>query len=708
MSRATTSDFSHLLSTARIAGLELSNRVFLPAMDMNLCVEGEISDGEIAHYQARAAGGTAMVITGTGAVAWPVGATSRHQPAFSDDKYIPGIRRLADAVHGAGGKLCMQLCHHGKTASVDTADGRPQLVPSLLEGNLDMSALRDSPMHELMSLATATQGKKATYKVADEDDLAWVIDQFAQAARRVQAAGVDAIEIHAAHGYLLSTFLSRGYNKRTDRWGGSLENRVRLTCEVVRAIKKVVGPDYPVIVRVNGHEYGLVDGLTMTETARAAAMIEEAGADAIHVSANAHNPFADFTEGPLPSTVAQYRQMARTVKQHVTIPVIAVGRVLPEVAEEMIANGECDFVSMGRQLLADPELVKKIRAGRRQSVRPCINCYVCVEQNFFDGTPKCAVNPALGHESLAVLPPLGAVRRVTIIGAGPAGLESARVLAERGAAVTVFDKSDRLGGTVWFSQLTTPPNAQLVDWLSHEVQRLGVTIRLGETATVATIAATKPDAIIVATGAKRSRPDVPGADLPHVLTGDILRGLITGEEGTDTSSLGPVARRVVQTGRVLRILNKAERIRKLSKRWMPVGKRVVVVGGGLVGLELSEFLAERRRSVTVLESGSQMGLPMAMPRRWTAVNRATHHGVTLIRDATVTSINTVSVRYRLGDKEFEARADTVVLAADVTPDSQLADELAGLGIPVHVVGDAQTVGYIEGAIHTAQEVAREL
>ncbi|MFM8862611.1 MAG: NAD(P)-binding protein, partial [Acidimicrobiia bacterium] len=451
----TTTDFSHLLAPGRIAGLDLSNRVFLPAMDMNLCDEGEISDGEIAHYRARAAGGTAMVITGTGAVAWPVGATSRHQPAFSDDKYIPGLRRLADAVHAAGGKLCMQLCHHGKTASVDTAEGRPQLVPSLLEGSLDMSALRDNTMDELMALATATQGKKATYEVADEDDLAWVVDQFAQAARRVKAAGVDAIEIHAAHGYLLSTFLSRGYNRRTDRWGGSLENRARLTCEVVRAVKAEVGLDYPVLVRVNGHEFGLVDGLTAGETARAAALIEEAGADAIHVSGNAHNPFADFTEGPLPSQVAQYREMARTVKQHVTIPVVAVGRVLPEVADEMLAAGDCDFVSMGRQLLADPELVNKIRAGRHRSVRPCINCYVCVEQNFFDGTPKCAVNPALGHETRAVLPPLGSVRRVTIVGAGPAGLEAARVLAERGAAVTVIDKADRLGGTVWFSQLTT-------------------------------------------------------------------------------------------------------------------------------------------------------------------------------------------------------------------------------------------------------------
>lgn len=708
MPATTKSEFSHLLSSGRIAGLELSNRVLLPAMDMNLCVEGEISDGEISHYRARAAGGTAMVITGTGAVAWPIGATSRHQPAFSDDTYIPGLRRLAEAVHEAGGKLCMQLCHHGKTASVDTADGRPQLVPSLLEGSVDMSALRDNPMEELMALATATQGKKATYKVADEDDLAWVIDQFAQAARRVQAAGVDAIEIHAAHGYLLSTFLSRGYNRRTDRWGGSLENRARLTCEVVRAVKKVVGSQYPVLVRVNGHEYGLVNGLTATETARAAALIEEAGADAIHVSANAHNPFSDFTEGPLPAAVAQYREIAHTVKQHVTIPVVAVGRMLPEVAEEMIANGECDFVSMGRQLLADPNLVNKIRSGDRPSVRPCINCYVCVEQNFFDGTPKCAVNPALGNETLAVLRPADRVRRVTIIGAGPAGLEAARVLAERGVVVTIIDKSDRLGGTVWFSQLTTPANALLIDWFTYEMQRLGVTIRLGEVATPDVIATTKPDAVIVATGARRGRPDVPGADLAHVLTGDILRGLITGEAGTDTSSLSPMARRIVHLGRAARLLNNADRIRSLSKRWMPVGKRVVVIGGGLVGLELAEFLAERGRSVTVLEAGAQMGLPMAMPRRWTAVKRATSHGVTLIREATVSSINNASVRYKAGEREFEVRADTVVLAADVTPDRELADELGILGVPVHVVGDAQVVGYIEGAIHTAQEIAREL
>ena len=700
--------FNALLAPGRIAGLDLSNRVFLPAMDMNLCVEGEISDGEIAHYTARAAGGTAMVITGTGAVAWPMGATSRHQPAFSDDKFIPGIKRLADSIHAVGGKLCMQLCHHGKTASVDTADGRPQLVPSLLEGSPDLSALRDNPMSELMALATATQGKKATYKVADEDDLAWVIDQFAQAARRVKDAGVDAIEIHAAHGYLLSTFLSRGYNKRDDRWGGSLENRARLTCEVVKAIKKVVGVDYPVLVRVNGFEFGLTDGLTAEETARASAMIEEAGADAIHVSANAHNPFADFTQGPLPSGVAQYREYTKTVKQHVTIPVVAVGRMLPEIANEMLALGECDFVSMGRQLLADPELVNKIKDGARQSVRPCINCYVCVEQNFFDGNPKCAVNPALCNESVAVLAPMVKAKHVVVIGAGPGGMEAARVAALRGAKVTLIEKGSRLGGTMWFSQLTTPANQLLVDWFTHEIERLNVDVLLSTEATRDVIAALNADEVIVATGARRGLPDVPGAELPHVLTGDALRAVITGEKDSGNRSLSTFGKVIVATGRTIGLLNSVDRIRSLSKSWMPVGKRVVVIGGGLVGLELAEFLAERGRQVTVLEEGPHMGLPMAMPRRWTAVIKATKHGVVLVRDASVVSIDKVTVRYRSGEDEFEARGDTVVVASQVEPDSKLADELMGLGIRIQVVGDALNVGYIEGAMHTAHEVAREL
>ncbi len=704
-----TRSFAAMLAPGRIGTLHLPNRVVMPAMDMNLSEDGVIEQAEIDHYVARAAGGTGLVITGAGAIAYPVGAASWHQPGWSDDRYLPGMRALADAVHAVGGLICAQLAHHGKTAGVDVAEERQLLVPSVPIPKMDMAALQDLTMDELMRLATTTKGKAQVYREADEDDLAWAIATFAEAAARCKDAGFDAVEVHAGHGYLLSTFLSAGYNKRTDRWGATIENRARLTCEVTRAIREAVGRDYPVIVRINGHEYGPVGGVDAPQAAALAALIEAAGADAIHVSANAHNPFADFTEGPLPAGVGQYREFARTVKAAVKVPVIAVGRLLPEIAQEMLASGDCDFVSMGRQLLADPELVGKLRSGRRESVRPCINCYVCVEQNFFDATPRCAVNPALGNEALADLPAASARRHVVVVGGGPGGMEAARICAARGHRVTLLERGSHLGGTAWFSQLTTPANGQLVSWHVHELQRLGVDVRLGAAATPDTVRALGPDTVVVATGASRTRPDVPGADRAHVRTGDEMRALIAGDSAQrGKGGPGLLVRAAMTAGRALKLTEDTDRIRSLSKRWMPVGKHVVVVGGGLVGLELAEFLAERGRSVTVLEEGTALGLPMAMPRRWTAVRSAAAHGVMLHRQATIVEIRADDVVYRVGDQEHTAAADEVIVASHVAPDESFAQALRAAGLDVHVVGDAAQVGYIEGAMHSADAVARSL
>ena len=707
-------DYPTLLSAASIGALKLPNRVILPAMDMNHCDEGHITDTEVEHYSARAAGGCALVITGASAVSWPVGATSRKQPGLSDDKFIPGLRALADGVHAAGGHVCVQLCHHGKTASIDTADGRPQLVPNPPPDRMDLSALVDNPIDELIRLASATQGRTATYKTATADDLAWVASQFAEAAARVQFAGCDAVEIHGAHGYLISTFLSAAYNLRADKYGGTLENRGRLLVEVIHAVRDRVGPGFPIIVRLNGCEYGIERGITPEETAATAQLAEAAGADAIHVSANAVNPFRDFTLGPLPAAVGQYRTMAATVKRAVRIPVIAVGRLLPEVAEEMLAAGECDFVSMGRQQLADAELVNKLAAGKRSSVRPCINCYVCVEQNFFDAPPRCAVNPALGNERAAGAQLLATSKRrhVVVVGSGPGGLETARIAAQRGHRVTLLERSDRLGGTMWFSQLTTPANEMLVDWLTNEVRSASVDIKLGHAATVDSVVALAPDVVVVATGAKRDRIDVRGGELDHVRSGDEMRSLITGDGSPDSSGAkrSLLDRAALAVGRTLRITKSAETMRSLSRRWMPIGKRVVIVGGGLVGLELAEFLAERDRVVTVLEAGAHFGLPMAMPRRWTAVVKATNHGVTLVRHAQVTEITPSVVRYHLsnndgGAEAVEVAATDVIIASEVRSDTTFADQLSSAGLTVHVVGDAAKVGYIEGAMHSAHAIA---
>jgi 2,4-dienoyl-CoA reductase-like NADH-dependent reductase (Old Yellow Enzyme family) len=230
----------------------LGNRIVMPAMDMNLCDDGAITDGEIAHYRTRAAGGTAMVITGSGAVAFPVGAASRRQPGLSDDRFVPGLRRLSATVHEAGALLCVQLTHHGATARVDIAEGRPLFVPSTPNGRRDLSSLQDNTPEEIQRLIATTGGREPSYQEADEDDIAWLIFQFAESTRRVRAAGGDAVEVHAAHGYVLSTFLSRADNRRADRWGGSLENRARLTVEVLRAVRTAAGSDMAVLVRLPG------------------------------------------------------------------------------------------------------------------------------------------------------------------------------------------------------------------------------------------------------------------------------------------------------------------------------------------------------------------------------------------------------------------------------------------------------------------------
>ncbi|MCK8670740.1 NAD(P)/FAD-dependent oxidoreductase [Rhodococcus sp. HM1] len=698
--------YPHLLSPGTIGPLTLANRVVLPAMDMNLCVDGEIEQGDIDHFAARAAGGTGLIITGCCAVAYPIGCASTKEPGLSEDRFIPGLKALADAVHVSGSKLCVQMTHHGKVARIDTVQDRPLLVPSTPQAGPDMSALADNTGEELQKMASVVQGKQATFHEADADDIPWLIKCFAEAAARVKAAGGDAVEIHCAHGYVLGAFLSRADNRRTDEYGGSLENRARLACEVIRAVKDEVGDSLAVIVRVAGREYGEAGALTTAEAVQASVLFEKAGADAIHVTGWARNPFSNFTDGPLPNTVGAYTDLAAEVKRAVSIPVIAVGRMLPEVGEQTIADGKADFVAMGRQLLADPDLVGKLKAGTPEQVRPCINCYVCVQENFWDGTPVCAVNPALGNETLVPFVRTAAAKRVVVVGAGPAGLEVARIATERGHHVTVLDKTDRLGGTLWFSTLTTPDNERLLNWLTAEVRRLGIDVRLKTEATAASIQALNPDVVVIATGAVRERPGVPGGDLPHVHTGDTLRALMTGSG--DVSGQPWFLRTAGKLGALSGITKRPGAVRSVTRKFLPVGRNVVVIGGSLVGLELAEFLAERGRQVTLLEEGQQLGVPMAMPRRWTAVRHAGEVGVTVHRHATVQRITPDAVEFQVGTETLTAPADLVVMASGVSAAAPLADDLAGSGTDVRVVGDAGDVGYIEGAIRSAWKVATAL
>jgi 2,4-dienoyl-CoA reductase-like NADH-dependent reductase (Old Yellow Enzyme family)/thioredoxin reductase len=697
----------NLLSPGRIGPMETRNRVVMPAMDQNTCDEGAVTDLTLAHYEARARGQVGLLILETSAVAWPEGATSRHQPALSDDRFVPGLARLAEAVHAHGARMIVQACHHGKTAGVDAQDGRPQLVPSvpLPPEDHDISAITTD---ELMKMAALTGGRRPTQREATADDIAGVVDAFADAAERVQRAGLDGIEVHAAHGYLVAEFLSPRFNRRTDDHGGSVENRARLLVEIVDAVRRRCGEDFAVVVRLDGSEH-VEGGITPDLAARHAQLAEAAGADAIHVSANAPDAMGTgFTLGPLPWQPEQYVDYARAVKAAVSVPVIAVGRIMPEAAERLLGEGVCDFVSMGRQLLADPELPARLAEDRPDLVRTCINCYVCVAQNFWDGTPVCAVNAELGHYDEGPPGAAAAPRHVVIVGGGPGGMEAARVAARRGHRVTLLERSEHLGGTARFSSLTTPMNAELVRYLTAAVAEAGVDVRLGVVADVATLRALGPDAVVVATGARRERPDVPGAHLPHVLSGDDLRSLLTGGSPAAARGLKLHERMAVGVGRRLGLTDDMARVRDLSRRWMPLGDDVVVWGGGLVGVELAEFLAERGRRVTVLERGEKLAVEMAHPRRARALHEARQHGVELVTGAELVEIDPRVVTYRVGDQTRSVTADQVVLAAGVVPDTGLADVLGAAGFEVHVVGDAAEVGYIQGAVRSGYLVGRAL
>ena len=700
--------YPHLLAPGQIGALEVRNRIVMPAMDQNNCTsEGLISDATLAHYEERAAGGTGMLILEVSAVSWPHGAHSRHQPSLSHDGVVEGLARLADRVHTYGARILIQACHHGKTSGLDIAAGLPALVPSLPPPPAAPGGMMvDTTGEELMRMATLTGGRIPEYKEATDTELVAVVQAFGRAAERAAAAGMDGLEVHAAHGYLISTFLSPAWNHRQDQWGGSIENRARLLCEVVAAVRSHTGPDFAIVVRLDGQEYGVDNGITPDGAAVIAQLAEAAGADAIHVSATSSDGTGvGFTDAPLPWKVGQYADHARTVRKAVDIPVIAVGRLDPDSGERLIADGGCDFVAMGRQLLADPELVRRLVEGRPELVRPCINCFVCVARNFWSEEPVCAVNPRLGKYEEPEPQPTSIPRHVVVVGGGPAGMECARVAAGRGHRVTLIERSKQLGGTARLSALTTPANGDLVHWFEAALDDLGVEVLRGIDADPETIAPLEPDVLVVATGATRIRPPVPGADLPHVFSGDDLRELLAGSGEVHGNAFG---RLIMASARRVGLLDDFDRLRSLSRIWLPLGRRVVVVGGGLVGVELAHFLAERGRQVTVLEETTDLGVELAHPRRWRTLHEARALGVIFETEASLVAVDEDHVHWRRSTDEQSIRADTVILATGVQTDSVAAERFADLGVEVRVVGDRATIGYIEGAVRTGNQVGREI
>ena len=704
--------YKNLLSSGKIGQLELRNRIVMTPMGTNLSeASGHCGERIQAYYEARAQGGAGMLIVGVASIAWPSGACNPNQVAISSDEFLPGLRELASRIKLHGCRAAVQLQHAGKVAVCDIAAGRPMLVPSVPDKSRDeMSAALTPVEMSAFVKSYSKKGAKAGYKVADRADIRELIEHFAEAAERAQRAGFDGVELHAGHGYILSEFLSPSINRRDDEYGGCLENRARLLVDVIEAVKIRAGSDFPVWCRIDALEYRVDRGICLADAVETAVLAEAAGADAIHVSAYA-NPSsgAAFTEAPLVHRSGGYLPFAATIKARLRIPVIAVGRIEPEVAEQVLARGDADFIAMGRKLLADPQLPNKLIQGQQEAIRPCIYCYTCVSRIFVNDHVHCAVNARTGYEHEIVLLPALQPRHVLVVGGGPAGMETARVAALRGHQVTLAEQSADLGGTVFFSSIVYPENGKLIDYLAGQVRQLGVDVHLSTTVDRGCLRALAPDVVVVAAGARRDALPIPGADQEHVFSGDQLRALMTGSDPVAVhDKLCGWQRALLSVAVLLGITKNAHWLRRLSHLWMPVGKRVSIVGGGLVGLELAEFLAERGRDVTVVEAGEKFGTELAIVRRWRVLEDLQQLGVVLINRTDVSCIKERSLTLVCDGDEVEIETDTVILASGATGDLSLAELSQRLGFETHVAGDCDGVGYIEGAIHSAHAVARSL
>ncbi|PLW81888.1 NADH:flavin oxidoreductase [Kineobactrum sediminis] len=700
----------HLASPLKLGTLQLKNRMVVSAMGANLAEEdGTCGDDIVNFHERQARGGVGMIVLGSTGVSWPAGGNQPRQLAISQDRMVPGLKRLADAVHQHGGKVAVQLHHGGLVAAQDRAEGRPILVPSypvVTQGNM-MDGFLESEIREMFNPdAPAPQ-----LHVMTTADIEALVADFAAAARRAVTAGLDAIEIHGGHGYIISEFLSPLTNKRTDEYGGTLENRSRLLLEVYRAVRAAVGPDYPVWCKLDSGEFGHAEGISLEDAITTARMLETAGADAIAVSAyhdSSHG--SNHSESNIPHVPERMVPNAIAIRAALSIPVIASGRIEPEAADKHVAAGHFDLFAMGRKMLADPDLPNKVIAGDLASIRPCVYCYCCVSQIYVQKPIKCAVNPETAFEAQRALIATSNPRRFAVVGGGPAGMEAARRLAENGHHVILLEASNRLGGTLQFASIAYEPNERLLRWLRLQLSQSRVDVRLKTRATPKLLRELQVDQVIVATGAQRTMPDIPGSDQDFVFSGDEMRGLVVGE---DMPSLAPktngFTRFMTSLGAMSGVNKYPWILRRASAVWLPLGQRITVIGGELVGLELAEFLAHRGREVTVIDEASRPGAGLYLVRRLRLLDELRELNVTLISKARDIAIGEHKVSYvNFRGQTRTLATDHVIVAKGASGDTTLAEALIAEGLSVHTIGDCTGVGYIEGAMESAAELVAQL
>jgi 2,4-dienoyl-CoA reductase-like NADH-dependent reductase (Old Yellow Enzyme family)/thioredoxin reductase len=689
--------FSRLLEPGRIGSMELKNRIIMAPMGTGYATrDGYVTDRMKNYYEARARGGVSLVIPGVVFIDAPRGMTSDCGLAISDDRFVPGLRSLVEVVHRHNARIAAQLNHGGKIATSDMAEGVAPLAPSpTTAGGGSMSDLTRAELNRMVTRFAKMSGDFTTREIPPEE-IQRQIQNFAEAARRAKESGFDGVEIHAAHGYLLSSFLSPAYNKRQDKYGGGLENRARFLLEVIQAVRDRVGSSYPVWCRVDSREFGVDGGITIEDTLQLGRMLQNAGVDAIHVSGYGAG-VRIYIDAPLVYSPGHLVPYAAQMKKTVTVPVIAVGRISPELGETVLVEGKADFIAMGRPLLADPELVNKLAAGMRSDIRPCLNCYQCISQHVENEPTLCAVNASTGKELEMAIKASENPRKIVVVGGGPAGMEAARVAAQRGHQVTLYEKTKRLGGSWFFASVMSRDNEDFLKWIKLQMKNPRIEVKLGHEVQPTEIETMRPDVTIVAVGPSLNPPQIPGADRRNVISGPELRAMLSGR---DTAGKLPLwVRAGLLLARPVMHLISPSVIRWGTLKWLPLGQRVVVVGADLVGIEVAEFLNERGRKVTVLSNVRDLAPEMSIPRRQRVLAELREHGVTILTDVKWEEITSegVIITTKKGERKT-IEADTVIVAEGIAANPTFFKSLEGKLEHVYQIGDCAEVGLVRGAL----------
>ena len=645
--------YPHLFSPIKIGNTTVKNRIFMPPLSTNLGNKGYVTDELVAHYRARAKGGVGLFVTEVVTVE-PTYVYLPGDMSIHDDSFIPGWKKLVDAVHEYDAKILPQLFHPAYMAF--PIPGTPQLIaPS----NVGPYYAKEAP------------------RPVTKEELKTIIRQFGEAAGRVKQAGGDGVEIHAAHAHgLLGGFLSPQYNKRTDEYGGDINGRLRLTLEVIEEVRKVCGEDFIIDVRISGDEYS-DGGLNINDMIYVSKQLEKAGVDMLHVSGG--TTIARGSSIPAPGTkLGTHSALSEEIKKYVHIPVTSVGRILePWFAEEMIANGKADACMIGRANLCDPEFVNKAMEGRDEDIRPCIGCLRCLNGIMFGKRVSCTMNPSFELENEDNVPLAEEKKNILVIGGGPAGMEAAYIAKKRGHHVILCEKQGELGGLLRLAAVPIGKQdlARVIKFMRRRLEEVDVEIRLNTE-----------------------------------VTAEMLQNEFAGYEVIASTGAAPI---VIQPFTGFKQWMTADDI--LAGRTFP-GRKVVIIGGGSVGCETADYLAPivndrfpRNRDITVIEMADEIMLKEAGAVRSNLVLRMMKKGIHIITKATVDRVEESAIHYTQGGNSYVIDdADTLVFATGYKVDPAMEEMLKEADVTYHKVGDAGTVGNLKDAISTGYEIARTL